>query len=1032
MKFNGSVVGKILGVILCILLGMVIAIGGEVGAVYYIVTQFTVGRVAEQIEPSLPEGVTLEFSDEVRDMQVIAWGQTLIATVTDMDNSTIGQIEDLIGYAAISKAVNEIIGVETDKVKESTMGTLGTTISESITLGTVADKFSIALPDMPLFQDQEFMYETPLSTAFEGLTEKPLNQFVKMDENETNIILLKLKDLTIDELGGEKLTETVNTIKLGEVIDIQEGVSNNVLVAMKDLTIGELGGEGADDIINSMFMSEIVDIDDSSEGVMKAVKFATLESKKIELNKERYDAEDASFRTTAAYSDALALEADGYDYLYAQDGTAYVFVMENGEKVMNADNTAYVCYETKLAGEGAERKNHPIIGINDTIKTTTIGEIMDIEVGEKPMWSLRNSTLDSISDDLNRLFLDEIMDITTESSKTLQALRYAALKTDERTIAPADVATHAEPDKEVKGYVYLYVSDGKGGYTPYVAQIGEDGAIKTQGGNYVVTATKEYDGYYRPLVSLDSKIKEIFIGELIDDPESQTLRSLSDSALENTFAYLPVTTADATTATYLGSNPDHAIYERAGLTYKYSDLGLAYVCVEDEDGDPVTEEREGVVCYKLYATRFYNDKFYALRGIDDKVNALTLGEVIEINDESGALMKSLKNTRVNKMDEAVNSLFMCEMMDIGADSAKVLQSIRYTALKEKKTNVKAADADAITPTAPADLTDAEVDGYTYFYVKDAKNRFVTYIAVIDEGTGLPKTTDVEGTTYYEVYATKYLEDEGKTYPIISLDSKLKALRLNDVFRDDQLSTGVLSLLSPETKIDDIGTEVAAVVKDSSLATLSGVGVLDSSTYDMSKTKKEQRAFIWDSNLNEMIEGLLKFVNDPVSPQYTGMVLTGFTINNDNISPVERTIDATDVNYDGVGRVVYSSLTDFVAAYEQYDTLVIDLPVEVVVDTSRDAAFYDETDDVYYIPVFNLNETSGGGYALTFSNGTVVLAAYKDGEIAKQQYYYAFDASNAGVGSGLRYYTGSGQTMGTSTVVEGETFMEYKKVTDPTP
>ena len=1035
MKFNGSAVGKIFGALLCILLGMIIAIGGEVGAIYYVVTQFTVGKIAEKIEPSLPEGVTLEFSDEVKDMQVIAWGQTLIATVSDMDNSTIGQIEDLIGYAAISKALYEMVGVETEKVKAATMGTLGSTISEALTLGVIADKFGIALPDMPLFEDDEFMYETPISTAFEGLTAKPLNQFVKMDESETNIILLKLQDLTIDELGGEKLTETVNSIKLGEVIEIEEGVSNNVLVAMKDLTIGELGGEKTDEIINSMFMCEIVDIDDSSEGVMKAMKFATLESKKVELNKEQYDAEDATFRASEAYADALALEVDGYEYIYGEDGTAYVFVTENDEKVMSEDNLSYVCYETKLAGTGTERKNHPIVGINDTIKTTTIGQIMTIEEGSKPMWSLRNSTLDTISEDLNKLFLDEIMDITPDSSKTLLALRFAALKSDETLLSIDDVVVHSEPDKEMRGYAYVYAADGKGGYIPYVAIVGENGEIEREGTSYKVIKTKDYESYYRPLASLDSKIKEILIGELIDTPESQTLKSLTDCALENTFAYIPKTDLDATTALYENSNTDHALYERDGLIYKYSALGLAYVCVTDDDGDPIIEQKDAVDCYKLYATRFYDNKYYALRGLDDKVNSLVIGDVIEVDENSSSLLRSLRNTRVNQMDSAVNNMFMGEMMDISTDSAQVLQAIKYTALKESKTNIPKSDADTITLTATTDQTDKEVDGYTYFYIKDSKNRFVPYIAVIDDVTGLPKENDVGGVMHYEVYATKYLEAEGKNYPIVSLDSKLKGLKLSDVFSAETLSSGVLSLIPSDTKIDNIGTAVADVVKTSSLATLSGVGVLDSSSYDMSNMAKEQRAYIWNSNLNGMIQGLLGFVNNPITATVTAPF---YAINYSSISPTVVTIDNSNAGYDGNDTVEFTSLTDFVATYAQNNTIELDgVNVTVAVDPTVDGAFYDADNNLYYIPVFNLSEAQAA-HTLSFSGGTVVLAMYKGGVVAnglaEQQYYYAFDSSNASVGSGLSYYAGNATVASaisvTTSGVSAQTFMEYKRTSDP--
>ena len=191
MKFQSSVVGKIILILLCLLLGVIIAVGGEVGAVYYILTKTTVNDLAGRVSPALPENTKLEFDEETGKKTVLNWGRELISTVGNMSTATVGQLEGMIGTSVVSNALYEIIGADKETVKASTFGGLGEAISSSLTLNTVSEKFKIELPDMPLFSDSEFMNE-PLTTAFASLTDKELKQFVKMEEGQTNTVLLKM------------------------------------------------------------------------------------------------------------------------------------------------------------------------------------------------------------------------------------------------------------------------------------------------------------------------------------------------------------------------------------------------------------------------------------------------------------------------------------------------------------------------------------------------------------------------------------------------------------------------------------------------------------------------------------------------------------------------------------------------------------------------------------------------------------------------------------------------------------------------
>lgn len=973
MKFQSSVVGKIILILLCLLLGVIIAVGGEVGAVYYILTKTTVNDLAGRVSPALPENTKLEFDEETGKMTVLNWGRELISTVGNMSTATVGQLEGMIGTSVVSNALYEIIGADKETVKASTFGGLGEAISSSLTLNTVSEKFKIELPDMPLFSDSEFMNE-PLTTAFASLTDKELKQFVKMEEGKTNTVLLKMQDLTLKDLGTEKLTETINDIRLNEIIDIQEGVSNAVLVALQNTTVGELGGSGASDIVNSLFLCEIMDINDSSEQIMKALKFATIGSKTIKMDKDMAKAGDIAYRASDDYTYSATYEADGYTYIYAEDGTPYVLMEKNGEPVYDPVTNEYTLYETKYFEKDGEGKYRPIIGVNDTIGTLKIKDVMDT-TDSRIMQSLSESTLDSLGNDINKLFLDEIMEIDATSSKTIQALRYAALKT--ATITTSEMIDYSVPGKELDGYVYKYIlKDGE--YIPYVAKITSTGEIERQAGEYVLIETKEYDGYYRPIVSIDDSVNKMFMAELLDAPESKTLQSLLYSSLQSLIVKINASTLDVSTATYVASDKHDASKEADGFIYKYSALGLAYIAKTDDFGEPVKEDG----AYVLYETKSYDGKYYPLRGIDDKIKVITFGEVVEIDESdpnTTPLMKSLKNTRVDKMSDTVNRLYMGEMIDITPSSAQVLQAIQYSALQDAITFIPIAEA---TTAVPSEYLAKEMPEYTYYYMEDGRGGYTPYVFI-----------ETVGDTY-KVYETK--EYDGYFRPIIGLDNKLQELTMGDVFSEEEMKDGVLSLIPRDTKTSELGDVVGDQLTDATLAKLNGVGVLEVNASSMTNTRKEQKAFIWNNSMSSMLDGVFDFIGDPVSQT---LVAPYYEINYSKISAPVAVIDQASY-----------TLSEFLAKYNQFDTLDLQTDVIVNLDPTTDAAYFDAENEIYFIPAFNVDDSS---YAITFQTGVYdfALAVYEYDEfnamksLSDKQYFYSYDGSLSGTGSGLRYFEG---------------------------
>lgn len=1108
MKFTGSVLGRILSALLCIILGIIIGLGGLAGGIYYVLTKSTVKTVtdyaADYVGDDMPE---LSFSDEVAEMSVLEWAQKLKSLTDSSATTTIGDIEQLIGYPAISKKLTDAIGVDASVIQASTIDDLGKSVMDALTVETACDKFDIELPDMPLFSDATFL-SSPLSEAFKNITDYPLSDFVNLDD-ESNKVLVAIKDLTIDELGGEKLTEKINGMKLSDVIAIG-GESNSVLVALKDTTIGDLGGANADAIINSLFMGEIMNIDDNSTAVLKALKYSSIETSETYAPKEAYDTSTAAFEADEAYSADKELE--GYTYLYSADGgTVYACVKDaDGNPVVEtADGEErYKVYETKLS----DGKYRPVIGINDTVDTLKLKQVIDIDESDTLMWSLRDSTFKSITGDIKTLFLGQVMTIDATSSKTVQALKYASLESQTAYVPVADVVSNPGAADEADGYPYIYTADG-GNYTAYVVKIGDNGAyaqeLREGVDCYVAYKTASYDGKTRPLIGVNDTIETIFIDQLltVDENSSQTIKTIRYCTTESHTAALDKSDFDASTAAYKASADYNASYEVAGYTYLYSDKGVAFVCRTDDSGLPVTEGTGDGICYVAYRTSLYSGKYYPQTGIDDKIKTVTVGEVITIDDSSSKLMKSLQYTKIDDMDTAVNSLFLDEIMTVTEGvSSQTLVTLRYSVLtaQTKTINKSAYDASTAAFESTAEYAAAqllEVSGCEYLYSSDGsevyvlksddgtdytvyetklyadKNRPLSSIddrlqtvtlgeviaiddtsaklmqslkdTKINEMDGAVKTLfmdeilDIDSTsaqilqslehssletsvsyipvasstdyagegkldgyvykTYnggiyicymnagapveelyetaesYKVYDTKLYE--GKYYPLVGIDDTLKDLAVKDIFSADLLETGVLSLISPETKLDDISTEVASAVRSSTMSVLIGVGVIDATTFDTDSLPAAQRAFVFNSTLTQVMSGMITFIGHPT----TGSGLST-QINYAVIQPV--TVDMSGT---------YSSITEFAAAYSQYNTINLTGDVTVAVDEAADAAYLEGN---YVVPIFNL---TGSSYTLTFTGATVKLGVYDGAALSNKQYAHSYDASS---GSNLEYYAGT--------------------------
>ena len=421
----------------------------------------------------------------------------------------------------------------------------------------------------------------------------------------------------------------------------------------------------------------------------------------------------------------------------------------------------------------------------------------------------------------------------------------------------------------------------------------------------------------------------------------------------------------------------------------------------------------------------------------------TLGEVIEITEESNAVLQELKNVAIKDIgagstDTVIKSMFLCELMTIEDDANMTLKALKYSSIESQyeldengeikldeygnpiyktKEITEVIDGETVTNTYPLKGINETINA---LYVKDVVNitedsavvlrkmrlpteeeiaagkadLFGTEDLLVNELGSAKVTEIVQNTKIGEIIDIYEADDPDagvtKSEPILialkdvsinGLNDRLKTLGLNEIFDETELESGALSLIPADTKLNEIPSAVTAAMTNSTTATLAGKGIISQDTFtNISSLQKEQQAFIYNSNVSGMLGGVIDFIAEPIIYTYdpTGEIITGATPNYGVVSPDEVEISVT----------VFDSLTEFVNAYSQYNTLNFGSAVTVNVNEAADGAFYNEETGCYLIPLFNI-----GSGSVNFAGGTVKTAIYETGDggliLSANQYGYAY-------------------------------------------
>lgn len=266
--------GRLVRIIVGMVLGIILTVGGTVGAGYTLLTKpGMVGYIDDKIGDNIPD---LVLSDEMRAMSLIDYGKGIYAKLQNPSTATIGEIEEAIGYAALSGTISTSLGIDAAEIRASTLAGLSDCIVNSLRVRTLSEHFGVEYPEFPLFEDEAFL-DSRVTEAFSSLGDKPLDSFITVvydsdpdtSKPRSSKFVQKLGVVGMDELSGD-LDAILEDSTIGELITIDE-TSEPILNALKEV---KLNSEDMNNAIAELTVADVFENYDS--GVISLVPSDTL------------------------------------------------------------------------------------------------------------------------------------------------------------------------------------------------------------------------------------------------------------------------------------------------------------------------------------------------------------------------------------------------------------------------------------------------------------------------------------------------------------------------------------------------------------------------------------------------------------------------------------------------------------------------------------------------------------------------------------------------------------------------------------
>ncbi len=413
-RFLSFLLGMVTGIIV-----LVLAVGG--GAYLVLTKENGMQSVQEKLDGTdINETLQINLSEEQQAKSILEYATGIISSFGNLTTENIGELEDLIGTTMLSSLISDNIGISAEAVRGSSIENIGSTITDNLTLDIMQDKFALELPDMPLFNDEEFL-SRPVSEAFGSLDEETLDKIIEVvyDEDATaenpasSKLLQKLGKKTVKEASSD-MDSIVDELYVTDVIDVDDN-SSEVLKYFRD---SQTTINGIDDAIKAMKVENAVKVDENSHAVLREIAGMTLDElssdsalqAKIDglLIKDVITVNDKSNKVLRYLADKeLGKLSEAIDAMKISDAIDIV-----------TDEEAATNPELKASSRVLQyfKKNETTLNnIDEAITNMTIGDAVKIdENSSKVLQYLKDSKLDELDAKIKEMKISDAVEIVTD------------------------------------------------------------------------------------------------------------------------------------------------------------------------------------------------------------------------------------------------------------------------------------------------------------------------------------------------------------------------------------------------------------------------------------------------------------------------------------------------------------------------------------------------------------------------------------------------------------------------------------------
>lgn len=345
--------------------------------------------------------------------------------------------------------------------------------------------------------------------------------------------------------------------------------------------------------------------------------------------------------------------------------------------------------------------------------------------------------------------------------------------------------------------------------------------------------------------------------DFLSRPVNEALASLDDYTLDSFISI--VYDEDATSEKPASSG----LLQSLGKT-KLSEISNEIDSIIDDTYivDVIDIDENSSEVMKYLASGAEGGNPFKISELDGAVADMKISDAVKITDESSLVMKYLRDYEVkdaegnvidtgaslSNIDTAIKEMNIENAVEITDSSSKVLRYLRgtpLTGINDKIALMEIADAVEITSDSHAvlraisDLTLDELGNKAVLQERIDKLTLGEVITVSDDSEPI-------------LLALKDTE-------LGNLNTKIASLQLQEVFKD--YNKGILSLVAPDTEINDVASAITASVQSTTLYALRAVGLFDYkvsgdfgviSDDEISTEAVERRLTVHNSNIPDVV------------------------------------------------------------------------------------------------------------------------------------------------------------------------------------